>query len=315
MTAEQAVAFLEGLRATQIRVKDNGWIEATCPLARWLHKHHTDHSPSFGLSVVPGGRSFFLCFACRQGSAEELLHSIEMYAKNTGDYDFARCHQILADEQFVVPLPAYGEFPKPEQVFTPWPEYRVESFKRAEWVVESALYLASRGVSIKTIEQFDLRFDPKRQMVIAPYRDVFYRLAGARGRSILDHGQKHYDYTFQGVNNARFCWYNEQVLNQSGPVVVVEGQFDVFKVSHVFPKTVGNLTSKPTMEKMKKLGDCGLVIQIPDRDEAGEASVGRYASLCQTLGLYHKVIWLDPGCKDPGECHVDYLRDRINACT
>ena len=128
--------------------------------------------------------------------------------------------------------------------------------------------------------QYDLRYDPKRSMVVAPYRDVFNRLAGARGRSILDGPQKHYDYTYQSVNNAQLCWYNEPVLNLHGPVVVVEGQFDCWKTVQAFPKTVANLTAKPTMEKMKKLGDCGVVIQIPDRDEAGQ---GKRHSVCQAL--------------------------------
>ena len=316
MTAEQGVAFLEALGAKHITVKGNGWIEASCLLARWTHKSHTDATPSFGLSINPGGRSYFLCFACRQGSAEELLHTIQMYDKGQGHYDFLRCHQILNEEEFVVPLPEYGEFQQQGPVFTEWPQYWVESFKSAEWHADAAVYLACRGVSLETIAAYQLRYDPKRQMIVAPYWDVFNRLAGARGRSILEQPpQKHYDYTFQNVNNARLVWYNEPVLNIPGPVVVVEGQFDCWKTVKVFPKTVANLTAKPTLEKMKKLGDCGMVIQIPDRDEAGQESVERYAKLCHQFGLEHRVIWLDEGVKDPADCHPEYLRERITeAC-
>lgn len=315
MTAEQGQAFLEALQVKQIFVKDNGWIEGACPLAKWTHKQHVDHSPSFGLNIVPGGRSYFLCFACRQGSAEELLHTLEMYAKDTAHfYDFAQCHQILADEEYVVPLPEYEEFPQQAPPFTEWPQYWLDSFTKAEWVVDSAVYLASRDVPLTMVEKYDLRFDPKRQMIVAPYWDVFGRFAGARGRSIVTVGQQHYDYSFQGVNNARLCWYHEQALNLPGPVVVVEGQFDLFRTVQAYPKTIANLTAKPTLEKMKKLGDCGTVIQIPDRDEAGEESIGRYEKFCHQLDLHHKVIWLDEGVHDPAECHPEYLKDRIAAC-
>lgn len=314
MTTDEAVAFLEALRAKNITVKDNGWVSASCPLAKWLHKNRVDHSPSFALSISPGGHSYFLCFACRQGSAEELVAVLEMYSKDQPDrdYDFARCHQILSDEEHVVPLPVYGEFNQPGHIFTAWPQYWLDSFQKVAWNQAAMHYLAFRDVSMTTAVEFDLRYDPKRQMIIAPYFDVFNRLAGARGRTIDDLAtHKHHDYSFQGVNNARLCWFHEPVLNLPGPVVVVEGQFDAMRTVQAFPKTVANLTAKPTIEKMKKLGDCGTVIQIPDRDEAGQESVHRYAKLCAQFGLKHKVVWLDEGVKDPAEAHVDYLKDKI----
>ena len=124
---------------------------------------------------------------------------------------------------------------------------------------------------------------------------------------------KHHDYTYQHVNNARFCWYNEPCLNLGGPVVVVEGQFDVMRVAQVWPKVVGALSSKPTWEKMRKLTYSPLLIQIPDRDEAGTQSMARYKEMCRTLNIPYRHIWLDEGCKDPDECHPDYLKDRLAA--
>ena len=314
MTTEQVLAFLDALRVKNVFVKDNGWVVGSCPLAKWLHKHHVNQSPSFALSVNPGSRSHFLCFACRQGSAEELLHSIEMYSHNSKDYDFVRCHQLLSEEQFVLPLPAYGEFHHPVQIFTEWPQYWLDSFQKVGWVDDAYKYLTHRGVNQTTMEQFDLRWDTKRRMVVAPYRDVFNRLAGARGRAIDDDvKQKHYDYSFQNQNNARLVWFNEQVLNLPGAVVVVEGQFDTMKTVQAYPKVVAALSSKPPLEKMKKLGDCVTVIQIPDRDDAGEQSITVYAKFCRQLGLTHKVLWLDEGAKDPDDCAVEYLRDRIQS--
>lgn len=320
MTEEQGLAFLQALRATNIRVKSNGWIESSCVLAPWTHTHRRDSTPSFGLSIRAGERSHYLCFACRQGSVEELLQTVQHYAATTQSshvaYDFTTCHQILQDELYVVPLPEYAEFGPPGQVFSEWPAFWLDHFQKVAWVMAASAYLTHRDVAPTLWEQFDLRYDPKRQMIVAPYRDVFGRLAGARGRSIVDEVAKkyqHYDYTFQNVNNARFCWYHEPVLNLSGPVVVVEGQFDCWRTVQAWPKTVANLMAKPTPEKMRKLGDCGVVIQIPDRDEAGQQSIIRYASLCQTLGLEHRVLWLDEGAKDPDDCHPDYLRDKIHA--
>jgi len=308
---EACIAFLTALKATQIRVKDNGWVEARCPLAKWLHQHGTDHSPSFGLSIKPGERSFFSCFACRSGSAEELLHVMELYSHGTG-YDFQTCHALLDDELEVLPLPPYSEFGDPAHAFQEWPQYWVESFPKAEWSIDASHYLMGRNVSLETAQKYDLRWDAKRQMIVAPFWDVYGRFAGARGRSIVpDVKYAHHDYTFQGVNNTRWVWYGEAVLNLPGPVVCVEGQFDLFRVAQVFPKVVAALSAKPTWDKFKKLGDCPVVFQIPDRDAAGVASTTHYAMLCQKLGVPYHALTLDEGVKDPGECHPDYLKERL----
>jgi 5S rRNA maturation endonuclease (ribonuclease M5) len=146
-------------------------------------------------------------------------------------------------------------------------------------------------------------------MVVAPYYDVFGRLAGARGRSILpDPTKKHHDYSFNGHNNCRMVWYNEQVLNLPGPVVVVEGQFDCWRVSTVYPKVVANLTAKPSDEKFKKLCDSQEVIQIPDNDDAGDGSIATYSKLAKKYGIKHRVVTLDHSVKDPAECHPSYLK-------
>ena len=314
MTVEQGIAFLQALRAKHIRDKGNGWIEASCVLAPWTHSHQQDVTPSFGLRAVPGERGYFKCFACREGSAEELLQTIELYAKsslNPLEYDFPAAHQVLADETIAVTLPGYQEF-KAQPVMEPWPEYWLESFQKAEWSVDAMVYLGNRDVSVQKAWDFDLRFDTKRQMVVAPYRDVHGRLAGARGRAIVAEAPfKHYDYTYQHVNNARFVWFGEPSLNLPGPVVVVEGQFDTMRVAQVWPKVVGALSSKPTWEKMRKLTYSPLLIQIPDRDEAGAQSMVRYKEMCKTLNIPYRHIWLDEGCKDPDECSPAYLYDRI----
>jgi hypothetical protein len=317
MTEVECVEFLASLRAEKIRIK-SGWVTASCPLAKWLHTHHADSNPSFALSIVPGGRSYYTCFACQSGGAEALLHAVVLYAgASTTGYNFARCHQLLAGEELVQALPAYGSPVKKTAQFEEWPTYWLESFIRAEWVIDAVAYLTSRGVSLETVENHNLRYDAKRERIVCPYWDVYGRFAGARGRSIRTDATtttlKHFDYSWQGRNNTKLVWYGEQALNLKGPVVVVEGQFDLFRTQSVFPKTVAALTAKPSWEKALKLGDSPLVIQIPDRDEAGLRSVEVYARYCASMGISHKVLWLDEGCKDPAECSPDYLREKIDA--
>jgi len=316
MTQEQATAFLQALGCKKVSVKNQQWVMASCPLAQWLHEKGTDYTPSFGLSIGAGERSFFHCFSCRSGSAEELLQVIELYSKG-GDktgYNFTLAHQLLTEEVQILPLPDYGEYKKPEQVFVEWPQYWLDSFKAVGWFPAATEYLSSRGVTQDTITKHGLRFDSSREMIVCPYTNADGKLAGARGRSInpgVKGPDKHWDYKWNGNNNYRLVWYNEPVLYLFGSVVVVEGQFDCWAVEQIYPKVLANLTAKPSIEKLKKLGDCDSVIQIPDRDAAGEESVKSYASMCKKLKFKYKVLWLDEGVKDPAECHPEYLKDKI----
>lgn len=314
MNQEQAVAFLQALGAKKIK-QSGHWLVCSCLLAKWLHERHVDMSPSFGLSIEPGVRSYFNCFTCMKGSAEVLLQTLELYAK--GDYqkyDFKLAHELLDGEQKILPLPEYVETSKVGKEFIEWPSYWLDSFKQVGYIEIASNYLLSRGVSTELWTKYDLRFDSKRNMIVVPYWNVFGKFAGARGRSILSdvHGSwKHFDYSWQGNNNAGLVWYNEQVLQISGPVVIVEGQFDCWRTVQAYSKTVANLTAKPSWEKMKKLGDCPFVIQIPDRDEGGLKSIPVYAMMCKDLNIGHKVLMLDEGVKDPDECHPDYLKGKI----
>jgi hypothetical protein len=82
MNVDQAAMFLQTLNCKQIRKKSNNWVEATCPLAPWTQQKHGNHSPSFGHLGYPCERRIYHCFACRSGSVEELLQTIELLCKD-----------------------------------------------------------------------------------------------------------------------------------------------------------------------------------------------------------------------------------------
>jgi DNA primase len=242
---------------------------------------------------------------------------MEMYVAPEfwGQYDFKGAHQILTDEAInIAPLEEYREFKTVNQVFTEWPAYYLDSFKPVKMFVGAVEYLKKRNVSPEAIEKHDLRFDSSKDMIVCPYWNVFGKLAGARGRSIHDHAsgeEKHFDYRCKGINNARFVWYNEQALNLPGPVVVVEGQFDTWRVEAGWPKVLGNLTAKPTLEKFKRLADAEEVVVIPDNDETGKISKDTYTTLAREFGVKVHFVDLPEGVKDPDECHPQYLQERV----
>jgi DNA primase len=316
METSKVVAFLQALNVKKINPKSNNWVEGSCPLARWRHNKAIDVNPSFGVIANEGEVSVYFCFACGKGSLKSLVDFLEINDKeNVHTYNFSLCRQLIDDENsLVLPLPPYQEFDQKIQVFEEWPEYWVDSFVSADLMQASWDYLKSRNVTKEKIDKFRLRFDSGRNMIVAPYRNVFGKLSGARGRSIYDNVEsfeKHYDYSCNGKNNCKLVWYNEEALNLPGPVVVVEGQFDCWNTLEAYPKTISNLTAMPTEEKVAKLSYCRTLIQIPDNDKAGKESVQKYSSVCKQYGIDHRVLWLHESVKDPAECSPIYLKDRI----
>lgn len=318
MTPERAKTFLMAIGRPNA-IQRGSWVTSSCPLALWTHKSGKDSTPSFGLSL--GKNSRYNCFACGKGSVEELLGAVELYAKDSSlGLDFKLARSMLDEEfQEEVSMPEYLEFPSSEeQEFQELPEYWLESFQSIHEFPEAVLWLAKRdnglGVPVYQWSEFDLKYDPSRSMVVAPFRNVFGKLAGARGRSILSGvtgWQKHWDYSWNKIRNTRLVWFNEQALQYEGPVVVVEGQFDCMRVSEKYRKVVANLTALPTWPKMQRLLQSNAVILICDNDEAGEKAEKEYRYFCTSNNLFLSVLSLPIDVKDPGECHPDWLYEQI----
>lgn len=296
--------------------KSGKWVQARCPLSPVTHEKGKDLNPSFGITAEPDKRSRWNCFACGSGSALDLIQRMEFY-QIPADYALAR--KILDFEELeVVPLPEYGEFEKPEEewVFSPWPESWLNQFLPVYPHQQSAVdYLRGRGVLDIQMLDYDLRYDPYREMVVFPLRDAYGTLAGARGRAIRDDvsgGDKHHDYSHQGIpKNVKGVWYGEQALKLEGPVVVVEGQIDLMKVRQSWPKSVANFTAKPTQEKIAKLAFSPVVALIPDNDKTGVDSEAKYAEMLAAHDVPLVVLHLPESVKDPGDCHPEFLKDLI----
>ena len=311
MNSTRARELLFALKTKQINASGN-WITSTCPLAPRLHKNFKDENPSFGVSCDKGKKSNYNCFACGSGSLVSLLDQMD-YHNLPYDKQMAR-ELVDQEDSLVMPLPTYQEFsPGEKWVFTAWPEAFLVGLPPVFVSPPAMAYLESRGIPASLALEQEMKWDCVRNMVIFPLRDAYGRLAGARGRSILQNvggKDKHYDYSHDGVpKNTRGVWYNEKALLLEGPVVVVEGQFDCLKMMQVWPKTVANLTAMPTEEKIEKLAKVNRVILVPDNDDTGTKSVAKYKSLLTSSLVF--VAPLPPSVKDAGECSISYLSSFI----
>jgi hypothetical protein len=327
MTPKQAAAMLNALGSEAHADDHDEWITAKCPLAPWTHKKGTDNNPSFAIHLPPGEAPYFNCFSCCGGSLDELVGTLEMYRqKGTTKglhYDLKTAREILMNSEVdLIALPEYTEFSTHHtHQFEEWPQHYINSFMPWKYCKPAFEYLKSRGVTSDQAERFDLRYDTSKEMIVAPYANVYGKLAGARGRAVV--GGKghagHFDYTWNNRNNAALVWYNEKVLNHGDTVVVVEGQFDVFAVDKVYPTVVGNLTAKPTPAKMKKLAQAPHVILMNDNDVAGQAANKRYVEYLEHAGTPWTIISYPEEFDykgelvkmDPDKMGPDWIREQL----
>lgn len=323
MERQQAADLLQALGSKATSHGDN-WVRGPCPLAPWLHKSGKDSKPSFGIYVAQGERSRFHCFSCESGDFPRLFQLITFHCQQEGAAgfhgDLTKAREIVANEEIDLPvLPGYKEFSsEAKKVFQPLPELWLRGFLPASKMPRAVEYLKFRGFDPDyVIKKWDLRYDFHRDMLMCPYRDVFGRFAGIRGRGIQfpgepAHNTPHHDYVYNGINNAGLTWYNEEALNLEGPAVVVEGQFDTMLTAQIWPKTLGNLTAKPSNEKMFKLCQSDGVVLMLDGDKPGREATGKFLQFLSYMGQTKVAVVLLPfqGDEKTDPCQLGFDRTR-----
>ena len=294
MTPESAIKFLKALGSKDAKYDGGEWVKSGCILAPWTHMGGKDSNPSFGIHIKDA-RPHYNCFTCRSGDLTTLIQELEMFLGkgiSGSKYDIKAARAILENEEFdIEPLPEFSEFGDQGVPFQEWPTYVVESFVSWEYSARAAKYLASRKMPMEMANKLGLRYDSNRDMIVFPYYNLYGKLAGARGRGVHFEGEaplsghkKHYDYTWNKVNNANLVWYNEQCLQEEPEyVLVLEGQFDCARALEVYPYALANLTAKPVMAKMKNLAYAGAVVVMTDNDETGDAAAKKYVDYLTSI--------------------------------
>lgn len=325
MNVDQAKLLIEALGSKPAHYDGGDWVKAPCPLARWTHQKGKDSNPSFGIFVKEGEHSHFHCFSCHSGKLFELIQIAEMHIGKTpaiaSQFALKQARQIIENEDVaVLPLPEYQEFnPNAYDAFEEWPEWFIESFIPWNKSFEATQYLKSRGMTKELAFKHNLRYDPERGMIVHPYYTVYGKLAGARGRAIENGKYNHHDYTWNGVNNAALCWYNEGVLNSDAPVVIVEGQWDSYAVERAYPQVLANLTAKPSAFKMRRLQQSSGIIPMMDNDATGDTALKRYVEYAEKYNIPCCPVILPKEYTpdgtliklDPDKMGTDWIRNKL----
>ena len=310
------------------------WVKSTCPFAPWRHTGGADAHPSFGISIDPGDRSSYKCFACHEeGVVTNLLNSLSGYSQgslsfpkelsalidSTNKMTFKLVKQKLANATQIAwsggPIEVAGMKMSRQlalEVQQEEPKVLAESeLSSFENLSQSTLdYLKqSRHLTQKTIDTWELRWQPKAKRIAIPIRDRQGRLAGISGRSMDPLVKPKYLHT-TGFRRD-FYLYGEHLCVPGKPGYLVEGFFDamfLWQCGYINAHAMmGTYLSKIQIEKIRKLFT--KLVVITDGDKAGYEGAARIQEqLHRTIGV--TVVRMPEG-KDPDDLSASELRDFV----
>lgn len=309
MQSEAIQSLLKALDCQNIKVANNGWVHASCPMARFSdkHKNTVDKHPSFGIAIDPKKRSGYRCFTCgAKGNLTELAHRLNSLARAKGEADvctydlFAWLQredveiEETADELMAMLEKAtYRSKQSVEfagmrvsedsakvmmgyaaQADIVLPETELDTF--ANLSEEPRSYLVQRGLNEDSLWRWGFRWNPKFRRIAIPIRDCKNRLVGISSRALDAKVKPKYLHS-KGFLRDRYL-YGEQFLREggTGKGVVVEGFFDAIHLwQHGYQAValMGTYPSKMQVEKLVRF--FGEVVVIPDGDAAGYEAADR----------------------------------------
>lgn len=272
------------------------WVMFSCPFASAKHKNGVDANPSFGINIeYPHG---YNCFSCNsKGKTLERLYTI-LFDVHDSEYFKQR-------ESFTLPL--YEETHAIEKVET---LYYEEMFANLEPAYDHP-YLISRNVEFELAKKFNICYDYEAERLCFPIYNAHKRCIGIQGRSITGMLPKYklYPHYSNGKCNPDIL-YGEDTINFDDALIVVEGMFDVVKVSQVWYNVTSFFGVNPTSTVLKKLSFARKVLMLFDCDDAGSLA-------CSTLyehlpfGKMVDIRNFNLPFKDPGEMPMDILHNLL----
>jgi len=303
--------LLEYLGADTLSDSDE-WVRTSCLFAPWLHAHPEDPKRSMGVSAESGGFSTVRCFNC--GEHGGLLEAVQKLRQlgfvPLGSWEDIATLIVKETEDFTVESPKLDI--KPDQVI-PFPEEYLNGFWHPYHQKEGYLYLKSRGIDMKMIDELDIRWDPLEKRVCFPIRDAQQRLVGLRGRAVnKDVDLPYKAYRWNKIYNPQ-VWYGEEWVDPDHPVVLTEGIFDALSVYRVYKNVMSPLSaavSKKRLDHNLSAFVSGIIIMF-DSDIGGQKGAQMIMNHFNDRPICNVV--LDKG-KDPGDYGPEQILDIIMAC-
>jgi DNA primase len=224
--------------------------------------HGNRHTPSFSVSHTKG---VYLCFNPSCGVSGNIVELIKEVS-HRNDFEalrFISSIQQTSATSFEDELASILE-DKPD--FKEFPQNKLNELY--ESIDDRAReYLASRGITQKSINHFKLGYSKSQDMVIVPVHSPDGIAVGLVGRSIEGKSFKN----STQLPRSKTMFNIHRAKREGGAIIVVESTFDAIKFFEAgFPNavaTLGGHLSKENIDNLNKYSS--KIIIATDNDEAG----------------------------------------------
>lgn len=248
--------------------------------------HHNAHSPAFYINTRTGLWQCFNPSCGKKGNFRQLYKHItgKAFGKDL-DVDHVALKKTL--ELSLNPIEIDDEI-NLDAVFI---DYETDDVALLE-------QFTNRGLSLDTLEYFEIGFSRVKSRIVIPVRDQYFKVVGLIGRAVDDQQPRYlYNNGFKRAN----VLFNINNAKRYSSVLVTEGSVDCIKVHqagfHNVVATLGARVSDNQIKLLKKYFD--EIMIFSDNDEAGEAMARDIIVGCQGKRIYK--VKIPDHLKDPGE--------------
>lgn len=229
-----------------------------------------ERTPSF--SVDPENQTFY-CFSTGQGGGlpqfimalkkVRFHQAVDIMKEYTGVQDEIQTGQVKRLQASQIARRYSLRQPRrQESTAKPLPP---DVMDRYEWNPAKLQTWVDEGISLDTMREFGVRYDPYSDRIVVPIRDIQGNIVNVHGRTIdPDWKEKKLrKYTFffsQGsVNTIYGFWENREEIMKSRAILLFEGEKSVLKAKEMgYPNTGALLTSHLSDNQFKILIKLGL---------------------------------------------------------
>lgn len=278
-----------------------------CP----FHPNHD--TPAFAVNKHEGT---YICFnaACSASAGGNLTRLVIARSGNSYMQALRLIEKKGAETQR--PLELKIEALRAEERWPILPQMKIDELVQQFWASQAAqAYMTEqRGFERGTLEEFEVGFDPDKQMVVVPIHDTDGNPIGVNGRSIVG---KQFKLTKRIPRN-KVLFNLHRAKQTGGTVIVCESQFDVMRIHQAgFPNTVcflGSYISQDQAYLLRRYFE--RVIIMTDADKAGRKMGHNLTAMLRGMRIEWAIhdwgVIYPHGAKDAGDMTDDEIKQVLN---